>query len=325
MKEDKRLQLDVGKRRAAVRLDGERVAAFDVRRVEVLDHRTAETVAAELDQSVGPVLVVLRRSSPEARALLRERRISYATAEGELFVFAPPVYLERPARRPSIAPPAGRTAPFAIRASRVPRWLLLHPDERPSFRELGHRVQLSEAMVSRTVRALADEGLLAIDGDPDDARVRRARLRDAPAMLDAFELSAAARRSRRLIWDVGARDADAALELWREAAKRLERPYAIGGLAGAALVRRAVEPAEVAVWIAREDIDAWVEELAAEPAHPGPGRLTAQLTPDPFVLSLTDERDGVRVADPVQLYLDCRLAGERALEAAAAIRSEMGW
>jgi hypothetical protein len=38
-----------------------------------------------------------------------------------------------------------------------------------------------------------------------------------------------------------------------------------------------------------------------------------------------DQRADISVADPVQLYLDCRISGERALEAAAAIRMEMGW
>jgi hypothetical protein len=43
------------------------------------------------------------------------------------------------------------------------------------------------------------------------------------------------------------------------------------------------------------------------------------------VLQLASEHDGMKIADPVQLYLDCRLAGERALEAADAIREVMGW
>lgn len=50
-----------------------------------------------------------------------------------------------------------------------------------------------------------------------------------------------------------------------------------------------------------------------------------QLTRDPFVLSLASDRNGIQVADPVQLHLDCRSAGERALEAAEAIRVDMGW
>jgi hypothetical protein len=63
----------------------------------------------------------------------------------------------------------------------------------------------------------------------------------------------------------------------------------------------------------------------ATPSRPASGRITAQLAPDPFVLSMATDHDGIQVADPVQLYLDCRLAGERALEAADAIRTEMRW
>jgi hypothetical protein len=109
------------------------------------------------------------------------------------------------------------------------------------------------------------------------------------------------------------------------AAHKLKVPYAVGGVAGASFVRRAVEPIDVVVWIRRDDADLWAGELAATPSRPGPGRVTMQLTRDPFVLSLASNRDGIQIADPVQLYLDCRSAGERALEAADAIRAEMGW
>lgn len=109
------------------------------------------------------------------------------------------------------------------------------------------------------------------------------------------------------------------------AADHLKAPYAVSGVAGASLVRRAVEPADVVVWIRRDDADLWADELMATPSRPALGRVTAQLTPDPFVLSLASKRDGIQVADPVQLYLDCRAAGERALEAADAIRAEMRW
>lgn len=290
-----------------------------------MDRGRAEALAEEAQDAAEPVLVVFERSSPQARALLRERKLSYAAADGEVFVFAPPIYVERPPQRRVTAPNAVPTAPFALRASRVPRWLLLHAQARPSFRELARELELSEAMVSRAVRALADDALVTIETDPDDARLRRARLRDASAMLDAFERSAAARRPRRVTWDVGARDAAAAMATWREAAEQSGRPYAVSGLAGAAFVRRVVEPSELIVWIARADVDLWAEELMATPARPGRGRITVQLAPDPFVLSLATQHERVQVADPVQLYLDCRLAGERALEAADAIRTEMGW
>ena len=217
------------------------------------------------------------------------------------------------------------TAPFAIRASRIPRWLLLHADENPSFRELASSIELSEAMVSRTVRALAEDGLVAIELDPADRRRRRVQLRDPQALLDSFEQAIVSRRPRRLTWDVGAHDVGEAVTRLQTAAGRLELPYALGGLAGAAFVRSVVEPAEVSVWINRDDPDRWANELMAVPARPGIGRITAYLAPDPFVLSFATSYDQVQVADPVQLYLDCRRAGERALEAADAIRTEMRW
>ena len=96
-------------------------------------------------------------------------------------------------------------------------------------------------------------------------------------------------------------------------------------VAGASFVRPAVEPIDAVAWIRRNDADLWGERLAATPSRPAPGRVTMQMSRDPFVLSLASNRNGIQVADPVQLYLDSRSAGERALEAADAIRAEMGW
>jgi hypothetical protein len=139
------VELDVGVRRAVLRVDGGGVVRLDVRRVEVLTRSGARALVAELkeDSESKSVLVVFERSSPDARAVLRECRVSYAAADGELFVFAPPVYVERAATRPAVRVDAAPSAPFAARASRVPRWLLLHSEERFSLRVLARRLQLS--------------------------------------------------------------------------------------------------------------------------------------------------------------------------------------
>ena len=204
-------------------------------------------------------MIAFERSSPEARAYLRERRASYAAADGELFVYAPPVFVERPPRRKVVPVGAAPAAPFANRASRVPRWLLLHATDQPSFRELATRLELSEAMVSRTMRALADDGLVAIGSDPRDARLRLARLPEPARLLDAFERAVALRRPRRVTWEIGARDAPEAMKALQTAAHKLNVPYAVGGVAGASFVRPAVEPVDVVVWIRRDDADLWAE------------------------------------------------------------------
>jgi hypothetical protein len=203
--------------------------------------------------------------------------------------------------------------------------VLLHPTDQPSFRELATRLELSEAMVSRTMHGLAGDGLVAIGSDPADARRRLARLSEPARLLDAFERAVALRRPRRVTWEIGARNVPEAVTALQAAAHELKVPYAVGGVAGASFVRPAVEPIDAVAWIRRNDADLWAERLAATPSRPAPGRVTMQMSRDPFVLSLASNRNGIQVADPVQLYLDCRSAGERALEAAEAIRAEMGW
>ncbi len=306
-------------------IDGRRVRSFAVRRVDALTRAAAEELVKEARRSRRPIMIAFERSSPEARAYLRERRASYAAADGELFLYEPPLYVERPPRRKVVPVGAAPAAPFANRASRVPRWLLLHAADQPSFRELATRLELSEAMVSRTMRALADDGLVAIGSDPGDARVRLARLPEPGGLLDAFERAVALRRPRRVTWEIGTRDAPEAIHALRAAAHKLNVPYAVGGVAGASFIRPVVEPVDVVVWIRRDDADLWAEELAPITSRPASGRVTVQLTRDPFVLSLASDRNGIQVADPVQLYLDCRSAGERALEVADAIRVEMRW
>jgi len=144
-------------------------------------------------------------------------------------------------------------------------------------------------------------------------------------LLDALDWAVALRRPRRVTWEIGARDAPDAVGTLQKTARELNVPYAIGGLAGASFIRRGVEPVDVVVWIRRDDGELWARELAPVTSRPASGRVTVQVTRDPFVLSLASDRNGIQVADPVQLYLDCRAAGERALEVADGIRGEMGW
>jgi DNA-binding MarR family transcriptional regulator len=320
---DGRVTLDVDEEMAVLSMDGDPVLSIPVIFEHVLTAGQADEIARAWPQAA--VLVAFERSSPQARATLREAGIPYATASGELFLHAPPIHVEWPAAKGSGWPTGATSSPFAIRASRVARWLLLHGDAEPSFKQLGEEIELSESVVSRTIRALEEDGLVTVASDSEDARRRRVGLRDAGGMLDALERADAARRPRRQAWEIGARNIDQTLARLRAGEDYLEIPYALGGLLAASLMVRVVEPVAVDVWIPRGTIDRWREELGALPARPGPGRLTIWVAPDPFVLQLRERVKEGWVADPVQTYLDCRRAGERALEAAEAIRQEMRW
>jgi hypothetical protein len=101
-------------------------------------------------------------------------------------------------------------------------------------------------------------------------------------------------------------------------------PWAISGIAGAATLRRAVEPADVLLLTTAAGVEEWSSTLLAEP-NPDRGLLQIAVAQDAFIFQLADRHGGLPVADPVQLWLDTTGAGERAVVAADAILAAMGW
>jgi DNA-binding MarR family transcriptional regulator len=287
-------------------------------------------------ESGEPLLVHFERSSPQGREMLREQRISFLGENGECFLYAPPLFVDREARAPLSDPPtelsgaAGeRRNPFARQASRVLRWLLLHPDQRLGIRELAQETELSVGIVSRVAQAMYEESWVDIDPDPVDGRARRVSIRRPLEALSAWRQVWDRRRIGVEYWDIGARDPRSVLKtlggldpgLGSEAGVS----WGLGGLAGASLITRAAEPANVTVWVSRSAVGALGEALLPMRASRASAMLRVSMVPDDFIFRLVTMRSGLPVADPVQLWLDCNREGERALEAADAIAAEMGW
>lgn len=323
----------------SVRLDGDRAV------VAVQDGRTAtfrwielpslsvEQAAALQGADDDPLLVFYGRSSAPARDQLRQQGIAHAGADGYWFVTAPGLLVDRGDRRRP-----GRLAeergfadaalnPFGIRTSRVVRHMLLHPRESFGVKGLARATALSAASVSRTMRALEAAALIAVATDANDRRTRRAELRDPATLLDAWLPEWQRRRISRRLWDVGTRDPRDTLALLRSVPSRGDTiRWAVGGLAGAALRQRAVEPSDVTVWVRRDDVAMLADEIMPREVRARrQAGLHVGVLPDPFVLRFADEREGLPVMDPVQLWLDCMSEGERAAEAAAAIGEAEGW
>jgi hypothetical protein len=175
------------------------------------------------------------------------------------------------------------------------------------------------------VRALEDGALVREAMSDTGGRRRYLRLERPRALLDAWLPLWQRRRIRYLQWDIGARNADEALSLLSKAVEDVPCGWALGGLAGAAMVRRVVEPADVVVWTSADDLPTLAHILQPEPARGGLGMVRVAVAPDPWTLGLARQIDGLPVADPVQLWLDASSEGERALEAADALAEAAGW
>jgi DNA-binding transcriptional ArsR family regulator len=298
-----------------------------------LTERTVGDLVNRAKRSKRRIFVSYRRSSAEARDALRATEISFAGSDGRIFVRAPGILVERDGRpRPRPVelwePGAEENSlrnPFAKRSSRVPRWMLLHHDEPFSVSEIARAVELAPSAVSRVMRSLEDAAFVGEAKSPAGGRRRNVRLERPRALLDAWLPLWERRRVRRRRWDIGARDVDEALSLLSEAVGDRPISWAIGGLAGAAMVRRAVEPVDVLVWIKPDELESLGNLLQPEPARAGRGIVQLAVAPDPWTLGLARSRNGIPIADPVQLWLDCASAGERALEAAEAVADVAGW
>jgi DNA-binding MarR family transcriptional regulator len=317
-----------------VRLPESQPASFLVTRVSSLTRPVAQGLVGEADDRADARLFVsYRRASAEGRDVLRAAGVSFAGDDGRAFIRAPGMLVDRdlPVRRAAtprwdldVDERVSARNPFAKRSSRVPRWLLLHHDQSFAVGELAADVDLHPAAVSRVIRALEDAALVRDVEQGATGRRRSVRLERPQALLDAWLVAWERRRVRHRRWDIGARDPQHAVALVRESVGE-RAPWALGGLAGAALVRRVVEPADALLWVQASDVPVMAEALQPEPTRGGRGTLRVAVAPDEWTLGQVSSVHGVPVADTVQLWLDTASEGERALEAAAAIAEHAGW
>lgn len=308
-------------------------ATFALISVPSLTRRTAEELIERNARSGKRVFISYGRSSPEARAALQAAGISFSGGDGHAFVRAPGIFVSRDERARAARGEGERFAgdaassarnPFARRSSRIPRWLLLHHDEAFSIAELADAAGLNPGGASRIVRALEDDALVREVAPLAGTRRRQIELGRPRALLDAWLPLWQRRRVRERHWDIGTRNADEAARTLREAIGD-RTGWALGGLSGAATKRRAVEPTDVLVWTTADELPTLANRLQPEATHAGRGGVRIALAPDPWTLGLARMRDGVPIADDVQLWLDCASEGERALEAADAIALAAGW
>lgn len=328
------LKIDLGAHTATARTSGTDAQKwrFRLRRVEHLTTRLVAQILAEAEaKSSKPLLVYFAEASGEATRLLREHRISFIDKRGECFLLSPPLVVDRrfpTSSKPRFDPPISDDArnPFGRRGSRVLRLLLLHPHSEFNMHELAHQAMVSGTLVSRVTRAMSEEGWIDLSPDPNDRRFRRVRMRRPRVSLEAWKGAWDRRRIPVESWNIRSDGVEATLRrLKRVRAQAPDLRWAIGGLAGAAFVKRVVEPASTLLWVSRDDLRPLEEILLPTRSGSAYPQLRVATAPDDFIFDLVDRDKGIPVADRVQLWLDCSGEGERALEAADAVAEAMGW
>ncbi len=264
-------------------------------------------------------LLVVPYMGEVGRRLCAEAGVSWIDLSGNARVVAPGLRIEI-SGRPNRFPRRGRpSTAFAPVSARVARMLLIRWPNRHSQREIAKQVSLGEGFVSRIVRRLEEDGLVA--RNPEGA----VRPRDPKSLLDAWRDEYDFAKHSILRGHVAARSGDTLLRELVDTLARRKIRHAATGLAAAWQWSRFATFRIVTLYLAKSPSPDLLQELGFREETEAPN-VWLVVPNDLGVFAGAAPKDGVECAHPVQVYLDLKGHPERAAEAAERLREEfLNW
>jgi hypothetical protein len=256
------------------------------------------------------LLVAVPYMGEAGRRICEDSGVGWLDLSGNAHIVAPGLRIiveGRPNRFLSAGRPPNL---FAPKSSRVARWLIMHPDEPLTQRELARAVDMGEGFVSRIVSRLEREGYVVRENGS------AIRAKDPSLLLDAWQERYQFSRHMVHRGYIAVRSGDALLRFFHDAFASRNVEYAATGLAAAWMLMKFVAFRTVTVYVAHEPTDELLKGLAF--SDDPRGANTWLVVPnDKGVFYGAGEKEGIRCVHPVQAYLDLKDQPERAREAAA--------
>lgn len=271
--------------------------------------------AAEVGKRAIPVVAV-PFMGPAGRLRCEEAGVSWLDLSGNAHLAGPGLRVKIEGQPNRYKGPGRPASAFAPKSSRIARWLLMHPRQPLSQRELATATKMDEGFTSRIVAKLEQDQLVVRDSDG------RIRPRDSNLLLDAWAESYSFTKNRILRGHVAARTVETQLRSMAETLGKKRQTHAATGLAAAWILNRFAGFRVVTFYLASEPEGALLEHLGFREVESGAN--TWLVVPnDEGVFQGASDRDGVRCVHPVQAYLDLREHPERAKEAAEQLRKDL--
>lgn len=271
--------------------------------------------ASELGEGVTP-LVAVPFMGPVGREHCRKAGVNWLDLSGNAHIIAPGVRV-RIEGQPNLFKQPGRpSSAFAPKSSRIARWLLLHPGEPRSQREIARGTDMDEGFTSRIVARLEEDELVV--REPDGA----IRARDPDLLLDAWREDYDFSKHQIVKGHVAARSGEALLHQTSEQLHSHEVDHAATGMAAAWLLTRFAGFRIVATYVAELPSAEVLGRLGFREEASG-ANLWLIVPTDEGVFHGASDRDGVPCVHPIQAYLDLKEQPERADEAAEHLRAEL--
>jgi hypothetical protein len=260
-------------------------------------------------------LVVLPFMGEAGRQACEEAGVCWLDLSGNAHIVAPGLRIiieGRPNRFKALGRPRST---FAPKSARLVRWLLMHAGESFTQRELAHATGLDEGMVSRLAgRLIEDEYLVRNERGA-------VRVHDPDLLLDAWRADNRFTRHRVHQGHVVARSGEELLRTVADAAVELGIDYAATGLAAAWSLTHFASFRLVTLYLPSSSLPGLRDRLGFRD-DPRGSNLWLVAPDDAGVFEGAADRDGIRCAHPLQVYVDLKGHPERAPEAAERLREE---
>ena len=277
-------------------------------------HLADDAGALPVDSPIVP-LVVTPFMGEAGRRLCAEQGVGWLDLSGNARIYTPGLKILIDGK-PNKYKRRGRPASaFAPKSSRIARWLLMHPTECFTQRQLAQATGMDEGQTSRIVGKLKADGLIVRD---DESRIRA---RDPNLLLDAWRKDYKFSKHHCVRGHVPARSGEALLRALSANLDRASVPYAATGLASAWSLGHFAGFRIVSLYLRQFPAP---DLLAAMSFHEDDrGANVWLITPnDEGVFHGTSAYDGVRCVHPIQTYLDLQAHPERAKDVAEELRTE---
>ncbi len=315
--------------RAPARSAGERAfadlvvtAAEDTFVVEYKSRANAADILAAIQQLRGcasamgkkviPLLVVPYMGEV-GRRLCAEAGVSWLDLSGNAHVEAPGLRVHIEGKPNQFTRPGRPSSPFAPKSARIARWLLMHPEERFSQKQLADATGLDKGLTSRVVRKLEEQRLVVRD------KKGAVKLADFGAMLEAWRAAYDFSKHQIMRGHIPARSSDEIVQKLSQEFARAKLACAVTGLAAAWLLVQFAGFRLVVVYVEQMPSAALLQAVGLREESSGEN-VWLVLPNDIGVFHGAAELGGIRCVHPVQVYLDLKNHPERSAEAAEQIR-----
>jgi hypothetical protein len=273
--------------------------------------------AAEIEGIVPLVAVPFMGDTGRKRCA--EANVAWLDLSGNARIFAPGLRILVDGKPNQFKRRGRPSSAFAPKSSRITRWLLMHPLEPLTQREIARATNTDEGYTSKIVGKLEQDGLIFKN------RSGAIAARNPSLLLDAWREAYDFSKHHIIRGHVAARSGNSLLQQLANSFLKASAKHAVTGLAAAWLLDRFAGFRTTTIYLAEEPSSGLLQAISFREEERG-ANVWLVIPNDEGIFHGAGEVNSVRCVHPVQVYLDLAAHPERAKEAADRIlATRLNW